>query len=152
MKTKIRRATPHDAAVIADYNSFIAQETEHRTLDHKRLLRGVRSLLKDPSKGVYYVAEIGGEVVGQLMITYEWSDWRNGHFWWIQSVYVKQEFRQHGIFRALYDHLEQLARKRKDVCGLRLYVERENHRAQATYEKLGMTRTAYEMFEKDFVL
>jgi ribosomal protein S18 acetylase RimI-like enzyme len=152
MNTKIRKARPADANVIADFNSFIAQETEHRSLDRKRLLRGVKNLLKDSSKGIYYVAEIGGEVVGQTMITYEWSDWRNGNFWWIQSVYVRQEFRKQGIFRALYDTIEQRAKTRKDVCGLRLYVERENQRAQATYEKLGMKRTAYEMFEKDFVL
>ena len=152
MKTKIRQATPHDAKVVTEFNALLAEETEHRTLERRLLLRGVRGVLKDRARGIYYLAEIDGEVVGQLMITYEWSDWRNANFWWIQSVYVMKEFRQHGIFRSLYDHVEKLARKRKGVCGLRLYVERENRRAQTTYEKLGMKRTVYEMFEKDFVL
>lgn len=152
MKTKIRQATPRDAKVVAEFNALMADETEHRMLKRKVLLRGVRGVLNDRARGIYYLAEIDNEVVGQLMVTYEWSDWRNGNFWWIQSVYVKKEFRQRGIFRSLYEHVEKLARKRKDVCGLRLYVERENRRAQATYEKLGMKRTVYEMFEKDFVL
>jgi len=152
MDIRIRRANVKDAAVVVEFNSLIAEETEHRSLDQKILRRGVTAILKNPAKGLYFVAEIGGEIAGQLMITYEWSDWRNGTFWWIQSVYVRKEFRQQGIFRALYEHVEHLVRKRKDVCGLRLYVERHNERAQSTYEKMGMRRTIYEMFEKDFVL
>lgn len=148
----IRKANPADAVVIAEFNASIAEETEHRTLDRKILLRGVRALLKDPKKGVYFVAEMDGNVVGQLMITYEWSDWRNGNFWWIQSVYVRKEFRQQGVFRSLYARVEGLAKKRKDICGLRLYVERENERAQKTYETMGMKRTVYEMYEKEFEL
>jgi len=148
----IRKANPADAVVIAEFNASIAEETEHRTLDRKILLRGVRALLKDPKKGVYFVAEMDGNVVGQLMITYEWSDWRNGNFWWIQSVYVRKEFRQQGVFRSLYARVEGLAKKRKGICGLRLYVERENERAQKTYETMGMRRTVYEMYEKEFEL
>jgi len=148
----IRKANPADAVVIAEFNASIAEETEHRTLDRKILLRGVRALLKDPKKGVYFVAEMDGNLVGQLMITYEWSDWRNGNFWWIQSVYVRKEFRQQGVFRSLYARVEGLAKKRKDICGLRLYVERENERAQKTYETMGMKRTVYEMYEKEFEL
>ena len=152
MDIRIRRANVKDAAVVVEFNSLIAEETEHRSLDQKILRRGVTAILKNPAKGLYFVAEIGGEIAGQLMITYEWSDWRNGTFWWIQSVYVRKEFRQQGVFRALYEHVEHLAKTRKDVCGLRLYVERQNERAQSTYEKMGMRRTIYEMFEKDFVL
>ncbi len=152
MDINIRRAGTGDAGVVVEFNSLMAVETEHRNLDKTILTKGVRAILRDSAKGVYFVAEVGGEVAGQAMITYEWSDWRNGTFWWIQSVYVRKEFRQQGIFRALYEHIEESARKRKGVCGLRLYVERNNTRAQSTYEKLGMKRTAYELFEKDFVL
>ncbi len=150
MEIKIRRAKLADGRVIAEFNSRMAEETEHRSLDVGILSRGVKAILGDAAKGIYFVAEVNREVVGQLMITYEWSDWRNGNFWWIQSVYVRKEFRQHGVFRALYGHVETMAKKRKDVCGLRLYVERQNERAQKTYENMGMTRAAYEMFEKVF--
>jgi ribosomal protein S18 acetylase RimI-like enzyme len=152
MNIKIRRASITDAGAIVEFNSLLAEETEHRSLDGKILRHGVRAILKNTGKGLYFVAETGGNIVGQLMITYEWSDWRNGNFWWIQSVYVRKEFRQQGIFRALYDHVEHLAKTRKDVCGLRLYVERQNESAQSTYEKIGMKRSVYEIFEKDFVL
>jgi len=151
MSTKIRKANVGDAKIIADFNNLIAEETEHRTLNRNILLRGVRALLRDPKKGIYFLAEVDGTVVGQVMFTYEWSDWRNGNFWWLQSVYVRKEFRKTGIFRSLYEHVEALAKKRKDVCGLRLYVERENERAQKTYEKLGMHLAVYQMFEKEFL-
>ncbi len=149
---KVRKANARDATVIAEFNRLMAEETEHRVLDINVLLRGVRALLKDTKKGIYFVAEVDGYVIGQLMITYEWSDWRNGNFWWLQSVYVLKEFRQQGVFRSLYEYVENMAKKRKDICGLRLYVERENESAQKTYEKLGMKRAVYEMFEKDFVM
>lgn len=145
-----------DAGVIADFNTRMAWETERRRLKLETVRAGVRNLLKDPSKGRYFVAEIAQNaercIVGQLLITYEWSDWRNGNFWWIQSVYVPQEFRGQGVFRALFRHVNALARARKDVCGLRLYVESENATAQRTYERLGMKATHYKMFETDFVL
>ena len=104
-------------------------------------------MLKDASKGLYYVAELDGTVVGQVMITYEWSDWRNGNIWWLQSVYVKPEFRRQGIFRAMFKHLESLARERDDICGLRLYMHADNNRARRSYEELGMKQTKYEVFE-----
>jgi ribosomal protein S18 acetylase RimI-like enzyme len=147
---KIRRATIADAKTIAEFNQLMAEETEHRDLETETLSSGVSAILTDATKGIYFVAEENGTVVAQLMITYEWSDWRNGNFWWIQSVYVRKEFRELGIFRALYQHVEGLATKRKDVCGLRLYVEGENERAQGVYEKMGMKRTSYQLFEKDF--
>jgi len=152
MKINIRNANVTDAKIIADFNYSIAAETEHIALDRKRLLRGVKALLKDESKGFYILAEVRGRVAGQLMITYEWSDWRCATFWWIQSVYVPIEFRGAGVFKQLYRHVEKRARKNKWVCGLRLYVEQKNSRAQQTYEHLGMNKADYNMYEIDFVI
>jgi len=156
IKSKIREAKLTDTAVIADFNARMALETEHRQLDIERVRQGVQALLSDPAKGAYFIAETETEnetsIVGQLLITYEWSDWRNGNFWWIQSVYVVEQFRGQGIFRALFNHVDQLAKARKDVCGLRLYVDAQNDSARKTYERLGMKRTNYELFETDFVL
>jgi len=152
MNSTIRQATAADTDIIARFNTLMANETEHVVLDLERLKTGVESLLLDPSKGVYYLAEQNNRVVGQMMITYEWSDWRNGTFWWIQSVYVESDARGSGVFRALFDHVHSLAKSRSDVCGLRLYVERSNDRAKRTYDRHGMHLSHYEMFEMDFVL
>jgi GNAT superfamily N-acetyltransferase len=130
----------------------LAAETEHITLDQDRLLKGVEALLRDSTKGFYIVAEINNVIVGQLMITYEWSDWRNGVFWWIQSVYVEKTARGTGVFKALFDHINTLAKSSSDVCGLRLYVEKSNARAKQTYERLAMHSSHYEMYEMDFIL
>lgn len=148
----IRLADPADAEFLVRGNATMALETEHLSLDLDRLRDGVHALFEDTSRGVYYLAEVKGRRVGQMMITYEWSDWRNGMFWWIQSVWVEPEFRGQGIFKALYAHVEKLARADAGVCGLRLYVEQDNERAQGTYVRCGMKRTAYQMFEADFVL
>jgi GNAT superfamily N-acetyltransferase len=156
IKTKIRQAKLTDTAIIADFNARMALETEQRRLDIERVRNGVHALLSDPAKGAYFIAEADANgaitTVGQLLITYEWSDWRNGNFWWIQSVYVEENFRGQGIFRTLFNYVDQLAKARKDVCGLRLYVDAHNHSARKTYERLGMKRTNYELFETDFVL
>ena len=149
---RIRKARISDANVIADFNSRLAWETERRRLNLPRVRKGVTALLKDARKGVYYVAVEKGRVIGQIQFTREWSDWRNANFWWIQSVYVAPEFRQRGVFRALYARVYKLARTRRDVCGLRLYVEEENSRAQRAYERLGMSESSYKFFEIDFVL
>jgi GNAT superfamily N-acetyltransferase len=149
MDITIRRALPADGPVIADFNLRLAQETEGLRLDDARVQAGVAALLNDPAKGVYYVAEVNGAVAGQLMITYEWSDWRNGNLWWIQSVYVKQEFRAQGVFRQLFEHVKSLAQAKNDVPALRLYVHTDNARAHRSYEKLGMSRTYYGVFELD---
>lgn len=148
----VRQATAKDGPIIAKFNALMALETEHRALEHDALRWGVESVLEDQSKGRYFVAEINGEVIGQLLITYEWSDWRDGTFWWIQSVYVKEEYRGKGAFKALFRHVEALAKSNQGVCGLRLYVEHENERAKRTYEKLGMKKTPYELYEIDYVL
>jgi GNAT superfamily N-acetyltransferase len=149
MEITVRRAGQADAPVIADFNLRLAEETEGLRLDPACVQAGVTSLLKDPAKGVYYVAEVNGSVAGQTMITYEWSDWRNGSLWWIQSVYVKEEFRAQGVFRRLFEHVKTLAQRQKDVPALRLYVHTDNKRAHRSYEKLGMNRTKYEVFEMD---
>lgn len=149
---RIRIARPAEAKIIADFNARMAWETERRRLNAVRVLRGVRDLLRDSAKGIYFVAEEKGVVAGQLLITFEWSDWRNGNFWWIQSVYVAPEFRERGVFRSLYAHVHKLAKSRRDVCGLRLYVDEDNLRAQKAYLRLGMTESHYKFFEIDFVL
>jgi GNAT superfamily N-acetyltransferase len=125
----------------------LAQETEDLPLEQAAIRAGVAALLADPAKGRYFVAEVAGTVVGQVMITYEWSDWRNGNIWWLQSVYVEPSFRRQGVFRALFAHVQTLAQQFEEVWGLRLYMHAGNGRARSTYEKLGMTRTPYEVLE-----
>lgn len=127
----------------------MARETEGLSLDRVRLARGIEALLGDPAKGSYLVAEAGGRIVGQLMVTLEWSDWRNGWFWWIQSVRVEPSWRRRGVYRALHSECERLARQ-EGACGLRLYVDRSNGGAQATYAALGMSRSHYDLYETDF--
>jgi ribosomal protein S18 acetylase RimI-like enzyme len=151
-QVEVRLATPADAEFLVRDNAAMALETEHLSLDLDRLRDGVHGLFEEPRRGVYYIAEVNGRRAGQMMITYEWSDWRNGTFWWIQSVWVEPEFRGQGVFKALYGHVKNLAEASPGVCGLRLYVEKDNLRAQATYERVGMRRTIYQMFEVDFVL
>jgi len=147
---KIRKARLSDVDIIADFNTRLAWETEQIKLKAQTIRRGVRAVLKDASKGIYFVAAVEGAVVGQLLITYEWSDWRNHNIWWIQSVYVAADFRKQGVFRHLFNHVTKLARSRRDVCGLRLYVEKDNRRAHRTYERLGMRHTHYEIYETAF--
>ena len=149
---RIRKARLGDAPIITDFSARLAWETESRRLNRARVRRGVRALLQDPAKGVYFIAEENDTVAGQLSITFEWSDWRNGNFWWIQSVYVAPPFRERGVFRSLYQHVHKLAKSRKDVCGLRLYVDDDNTRAQKAYARLGMNESHYNFFEIDFVL
>ena len=145
-----------DTALVADFNLRMAWETEQRRLDISRVQAGVAALLSDSAKGTYFLAETEKEgetvVAGQLLITYEWSDWRNGNFWWIQSVYVAEQFRGSGVFRALFNHIQALAKARKDVCGLRLYMDADNKKARQAYERLGLKQTNYQVFETDFVL
>ncbi len=147
MQITVREATLEDAGIIARYNSDMATETEGKTLDPDRIGPGVAALLADASKGRYWVAEEEGQIVGQLMVTYEWSDWRNGNIWWIQSVYVHPKWRRSGAFRALYRHVESLAAAAPGVIGLRLYVEAGNTRAQQTYAALGMSKPNYLVME-----
>ncbi len=146
----IRQASPDDHDVIVEFNEALALESEGRVLDRRLLSPGVSQVLADPTLGRYYLAETAGEVIGQLLITWEWSDWRCGHFWWIQSVYVRPHWRRRAVFSRLYRQVLETARARTDVCGLRLYVEQDNTRAQATYRSLGMDVTGYQLMEVDF--
>lgn len=143
---QIRRARSEDYATIAQFNQNMALETENKILPDELIVPGVKAILDDAGKGFYYVAEADGEVIGQLMITFEWSDWRNNTIWWIQSVYVKENWRGKGIYKALYEQVKQDA-KAANIQTIRLYVEKENQRAQEVYRKLGMQETVYDMYE-----
>lgn len=148
--TEIRAATPADRDTIVDFNIRLADESEGMQLDRATVRRGVTLVLDDPSRGRYFIAETGDGPVGQTMITFEWSDWRCGWFWWIQSVYVIPELRGRGVFRQLLERVMGEARSRDDVCGVRLYVDLDNHSAQAVYDRTGLPRAHYEMREVDF--
>ena len=148
----IRHATPDDIDTIVAFQQAMATETEGKTLDPDLISKGVNAIFESPDKGFYLLAESEGQVVGGLMITYEWSDWRNATFWWIQSVYVHAEWRRKGVYRTMHDHVFQIASSRADICGIRLYVERTNHIAQQTYASLGMSKSHYDLYEIDFVL
>lgn len=143
MNITIRPATPADEDTVVRYNAALAWETEGKTLNPATLRLGVRAGLTDPAKGFYVIAERDGEAIGQAAVTFEWSDWRNGWYWWIQSVYVRHDARRGGVFTELYRHLESLALADPTVIGIRLYVERENARAHATYRKLGFEDESY---------
>ena len=147
---RIREGRPEDAPVLAEYNRRMALETEDKELDSETVSRGVAQGLRQPDKCRYFVAESGDQVVGQAMVTYEWSDWRNGDLWWIQSVYVHPDHRRQGICTRLFRHIESLAREAAGVCGLRLYVEEDNAVGQAVYKKLGMSHTGYHVYEREF--
>ncbi len=149
MEIRIRPAGPGDMDQIVDFNSNLADESEGLRLDLDVLQDGVKAVLLDSTRGFYLLAEIPDMAIGQLLVTSEWSDWRNAYFWWLQSVYVRPAMRKRGVFRALYQHVMRMARARNDVCGLRLYVHLENEAAEKVYENLGMRRLDYRMMEID---
>jgi GNAT superfamily N-acetyltransferase len=142
----IRKAIPADAPPIIDFQLKMAWETEKITLNPQTVKKGVNAVFSDPGKGEYYVAEADRKIVASLLITYEWSDWRNRNVWWFQSVYVLPEFRRQGIFRKMYAFIRSKAEK-QGVAGLRLYVETGNSRAKKTYEALGMHSGHYSFYE-----
>lgn len=144
----IRLAKKSDARALVEFNQAMALETEGKTLDEQVLQNGVEAVFEDEKKGFYVVAEENERIIGGLMTTYEWSDWRNAWFWWIQSVYILPDYRGRGIYRLLYQFVKQHAAGQKDVCGFRLYVEKENTAAQKVYEKLGMQTSHYLMYEE----
>ncbi len=152
IRTNIRKAVPGDQNSISNHNTSMALETEGKHLDPALAVRGVEAVLQDISKGFYLIVEVDGRNVGQCMITYEWSDWRCGNFWWIQSVFVEKEYRKQGIFSNIFQHVMREARRQEGVVGLRLYVEENNGIAKDAYLKLGMTKCHYEMFEMDFTM
>lgn len=147
----VRLADGRDMAAVVAGNVALARETEGLALDDAVVRRGVQAVLDDPAKGFYLVAEVDGAVVGRLMITYEWSDWRCRVFWWIQSVYVDAPYRGRGVFRALYNDVLRRGAA-VPVAGLRLYVDAHNAAAKAVYAKLGFAGHAYDMLERDFVI
>lgn len=144
---RIRPATVDDWETVVEFNYLLAAESEDKILCRETLSRGVKAALADAAKARYFLATRQERPVGQVMLTYEWSDWRNGHIWWIQSVYVVPECRQQGIYRALHQHVAALAQHEGNVVGLRLYVERNNHRAQQVYQRLGMRSAGYLVYE-----
>lgn len=156
---RIRNAHANDRDLLAQWASAMAWETEHKRLDPATIEAGIEAAIADPAKARYFIAmsevalagrETIATAAGTLMLTREWSDWRNGDWWWIQSVYVPEAYRRQGVFAALYRHVEQLARDTAGVVGLRLYVERENANAQRTYEALGMRDAGYRIYESGF--
>ncbi len=151
MSIIVRPASAADMPDLCAWNAAMAWETERKTLDPPRLQRGVAGVLAQPTRGFYLLAEIAGVAVGSLLVTYEWSDWRCGDFWWIQSVYVVATARRQGVFRALYAATEERARVAGAV-GLRLYADVDNSAAQATYERMGMHRCHYAMYEGGFAV
>ncbi|MDJ0522864.1 MAG: GNAT family N-acetyltransferase [Planctomycetota bacterium] len=148
LSCSVRRATPQDTDVLVAHNCAMAHETEGKELEPDVVTRGVERLLHLPEHGFYLVAERDGKVVGSLMVTSEWSDWRDGFFWWVQSVYIAPDHRRTGIYRSLYDEVRTEAREAEDVRGLRLYVEQTNRNARAVYARLGMDETSYRLYEE----
>lgn len=147
---ELAAAVSEDVDFLVAANLAMARETEGRELDPKRLRSGVERAFSDPARGRYFVARVGGERAGCLMVTREWSDWRDGWFWWIQSVWVRPELRGRGVYRSLHGHVRNLAIAAGDVVGLRLYVDRDNEVAQRTYGALGMAPTDYLLYEETF--
>ncbi len=145
---QVRLAERKDVEAIAELNMAMAGETEGKRLDLTTLTRGIHAVFDRPSYGFYVVAESEGQVVGCLLITFEWSDWRAGLFWWIQSLYVRPAFRRHGVFKRLHESVKAQALRRPEVCGIRLYVEQSNRVAQRAYEQAGMTPTRYRLYEQ----
>ena len=146
----VRPARREDVDTIVEFAVALAAESEGRRLDSAVVGRAVERALGDPTLGRYFMAELGGQVVGQLMITTEFTDWRDGVFWWIQSVYVRLAVRRQGVYRALHEYVARVARQQDGVCGLRLYAERENRGARQVYERLGMRPTNYVLYESDW--
>ncbi len=145
----IRIAREEDIPALVEFNQAMAFETEYKTLDEAVLTAGVSAVFGDGSKGFYIVAEESGTVAAGLMVTTEWSDWRNGWFWWIQSVYVRPQHRGGGLYGKMYEFVKVQASTAGNVCGFRLYVEKDNLKAQRVYEKLGMDQTYYLMYEQE---
>ncbi|MBI4000172.1 MAG: GNAT family N-acetyltransferase [Nitrospira defluvii] len=154
----IRPATLEDLEILTEFSAAMALETEQRSLDRTRLRLGTQAIIGQPERGRYFVADLRQKAqadtvtVGQLLITYEWSDWRNAQFWWIQSVYVHPAWRRNGVYRRMHRTILDLARARADVCGVRLYVESSNRVAKHVYDRVGLSLSRYQIYESDFVL
>lgn len=143
----VRQAQPREAELIAAFQIAMAKETENETLNPSVIKKGVKAVFSDPGKGCYYLAEANGEVIACMLTTYEWSDWRNGTFIWLQSVYVIPEWRGKGVFRRMYDYVKDMVKTSENLKGLRLYVFHTNQKAQGVYHAIGMEDKNYRMFE-----
>ena len=143
----VRQATRSDSASIVEFQLSMAWETEELKLNEPTVIKGVAAVFEDPAKGIYYVAETDGKVVGSLLTTFEWSEWRNGTVLWIQSVYVRPEYRKRSIFSKLYKHIQEKVTANSNLRGIRLYADKTNIPAHGVYEHLGMTAEHYQMFE-----
>ncbi len=143
----LRKATAADINTLAQHNNMMAQETENKSLDLPTVQKGVKAVIDDPMKGFYLLVDIDGQIAANLMITYEWSDWRNSNIWWVQSVYVQQQHRRKGLYKMLYNEIKRLA-KQEGIGVIRLYVEQENTVAQKTYSNLGMQHSYYQLYEE----
>ncbi len=150
MSMTVRTATSSDVEIIVGFNDGLARETENKVLDLDVVRAGVERFLSEPSRGQYFLAETDGEVLGQIMITYEWSDWRNGNFWWLQSVYVAHSARGKGAFSTILGHIRSLAEADPFVCGIRLYVDKDNCAAQKSYGARGFAFSNYEVMALEF--
>lgn len=152
MISEVRKASLHDKEKIASFQEEMALETEQLKLNPAQIRAGIEAVFQDKSKGMYFVAEADGEIIASLLITFEWSDWRNAWVYWIQSVFVEKSFRRQGVYRKMYAHIKQLVEADKNVAGIRLYVDKTNTNAQKTYTQLGMNGAHYQLFEwmKDF--
>ncbi len=148
MSVTVRLARLQDLAILVRFNQALAQEVRGKELEAQQLTQGVQAVLNDSSRGFYTIAEKEGEAVAAALVTFEWSDWRNAWYWWIQDVYVKPNYRQQGIFRILYTQLRIQAQV-ANVCGLRLYVHQGNTTAQAVYRRLGMVPSSSNLFEEN---
>ncbi|WP_416308287.1 GNAT family N-acetyltransferase [Neptunicella sp. SCSIO 80796] len=146
---RIRKASLEDVQKLVEFNQAMALETEGKSLDSTTLTAGVETLIKRPEYGFYLVAEQNNSIAAGLLVTYEWSDWRNSLFWWIQSVYVTPEYRRQGLYSSLYQRVQEMANAEDNVCGFRLYVEKENTKAQQTYQALGMSECEYFMYQSN---
>ena len=142
-----RDAVREDAATIVAFQLAMARETEEIDLNFETCTRGVNAVFDDPTRGRYFIAEVDGEAIASLMITLEWSDWRNGVVWWIQSVYVRPSHRGRRVYAGLYQHVRELVRSVPDIRGIRLYVDRRNTAAQEVYRRCGMNGEHYQVFE-----
>ncbi len=145
---QIRKGQLTDLSALVQFNQAMAEETEGLQLDNEVLTLGVKTLLEHPQRGFYLVAEIAGEIVGSLMVTFEWSDWRAKDYYWIQSVYIRPENRRQGIYSKLYQSVKTIAEQNGGAASFRLYVEQENNKAQQTYQALGMEQSYYLMYEE----
>lgn len=148
MSINVRKANQKDVVSIVKMNKALALETESLILEDQVVSLGVANCLNDSGKGSYFLAEYERSIIGQVMFTFEWSDWRNGWIWWIQSVYVEPSFRGKGVFKSLFNHVEMLALAQLDVVAIRLYVEIHNLIAKEVYQKVGMHHAGYEVFQK----